>query len=76
MLIGSKKASSLNLNLKNRNFLITGSSRGIGKSIAEGFLAEEANVGLVARTSTTLKETAQLLDSKYKSKVNSIGLPT
>jgi len=59
----------LNLNLKNKNFLITGSSRGIGKAIAEGFLTEEANVGLVARTSTTLKQTAELLGSKYKSKV-------
>lgn len=59
----------MNLNLKNKNFLITGSSRGIGKAIAEGFLTEEANVGLVARTSTTLKQTAELLGSKYKSKV-------
>jgi 3-oxoacyl-[acyl-carrier protein] reductase len=59
----------LNLNLKNKYFLITGSPRGIGKAIAEGFLKEEANVGLVARTSTTLKQTAELLGSKYKSKV-------
>ena len=59
----------MNLNLKNKNFLITGSSRGIGKSIAEGFLKEEANVGLVARTSTTLIQTAELLGSKYKSKI-------
>ena len=60
----------MNLNLKNKNFIITGSSRGIGKAIAEGFLIEKANVGLVARTSTTLKQTAELLGSKYKSKVN------
>lgn len=59
----------MNLHLKDKNFLITGSSRGIGKSIAEGFLKEEANVGLVARTPITLNQTAALLHSKYKSKV-------
>jgi 3-oxoacyl-[acyl-carrier protein] reductase len=60
----------LNLNLKNKNILITGSSRGIGRSIAEGFLRENANVGLVARTAKTLNQTAKLLDNEYNSKVS------
>ena len=60
----------MNLNLKDKNFLITGSSRGIGKAIAEGFLKEEANVGLVARTTATLKQTVEHLTLKYESNVD------
>lgn len=57
------------LDLKNRNILITGSSRGIGKAIAEGFLAEGANVGLVSRTLKQLKQTAEYFYSRYNSSV-------
>ena len=51
----------MNLNLENKNFLITGSSRGIGKSIAQSLLSEGANVGLVARSTTDLKKTSKEL---------------
>lgn len=39
----------MNLNLKNKNVVVTGGSRGIGFSIVTGFLHEEANVYIVAR---------------------------
>ena len=60
----------MNLHLKDKNFLITGSSRGIGKAIAEGFLKERANVGLVARTSATLKQTVESLTLKHESNLD------
>jgi len=60
----------LNLNLKNRNFLITGSSRGIGKVVAQSFLNEGANVGLVARSSTTLKQTVKSLEAVHCSDIS------
>ena len=59
----------MNLNLKGKNFLITGSSRGIGKAIAQIFLDEEANVGLVARSSNDLERTANSLKKSTGSKI-------
>lgn len=51
----------MNFYLENKNFLITGSSRGIGKSIAQSLLFEGANVGLVARSTVDLKKTSKEL---------------
>jgi 3-oxoacyl-[acyl-carrier protein] reductase len=39
----------MDLGIQNRNFLITGASRGIGRAIAGSLLIERANIGLVAR---------------------------
>lgn len=47
--------------LENRNALITGGSRGIGKAIARRFVEEGANVFLCARGESALKETAEEL---------------
>jgi meso-butanediol dehydrogenase/(S,S)-butanediol dehydrogenase/diacetyl reductase len=47
--------------LENRNALITGGSRGIGKAIARRFLEEGANLFLCARGESALKETAEEL---------------
>jgi NAD(P)-dependent dehydrogenase (short-subunit alcohol dehydrogenase family) len=47
--------------LENRNALITGGSRGIGKEIARRFVEEGANVCLCARGEGALNETAEEL---------------
>ncbi|HJO63250.1 MAG TPA: SDR family oxidoreductase, partial [Desulfobacterales bacterium] len=47
----------MDLNLQNRVVLITGSSRGIGKGIAEVFLREGARVVLTGRSETRLDKT-------------------
>jgi len=51
----------MELNLVNKTFLVTGSSKGIGKSIAQSFLEEGANVILVSRGKETLDQTYQEL---------------
>ena len=60
----------MNLQINSKNFLITGSSRGIGKSIAQAFLDEGANVGLVARNQSELKETSESLYISSESKIS------
>jgi 3-oxoacyl-[acyl-carrier protein] reductase len=58
----------MNLGLKNKNVLVTGSSRGIGLSIAKGFLEEGANVCLVSRGSKKLFESERTLKKYHGAK--------
>jgi NAD(P)-dependent dehydrogenase (short-subunit alcohol dehydrogenase family) len=53
------------MKLKNFNALITGSSQGLGKVIAEQFLREGANVALCARTEKDLLATRDELAKKF-----------
>jgi len=52
----------LDLNLKNKNALVCGSSRGIGKAAAIELAKLGANVTLVSRTATTLSAVKEELD--------------
>jgi len=54
----------MNLNLKDKNALVGGSSQGIGKAIAIELALLGANVTLVARNEEALKQTLSELDIK------------
>lgn len=47
---------ALNLGIKNKNVLIVGASKGIGKAITLGFAEEEANIVAIARSEELMKE--------------------
>ena len=58
----------MELGLKGQYVLVTGSSRGIGRGLAEAFLKEEANVILTGRDDFVLKEAVEILGAGYGSK--------
>jgi len=62
------------MDLKGKNAIITGASKGIGKSIAMRLAKEGVNLVLAARTQTTLDETIK--EIKAISPVKVIGIPT
>jgi len=55
----------VDLGIQNRNFIITGASRGIGRAITESLLRERANVCLVARGQVQLDQTVDELRQQY-----------
>lgn len=61
-------------NLKGKNAIITGASRGIGKAISMKLAEKGVNLVLAARTKDTLDETVSEIHAKTGAKV--IGLPT
>lgn len=59
----------MDLGLKNRVVIVTGSSQGIGRAIAYGFAKEGAKVVICARNGKTLQTTARELEKSTKTKV-------
>src|SRR3989344_6113128 len=57
----------MDLNLKNSVVLVTGSSKGIGRAIAESFLSEGAMVAISGRQRKDLDETYEELSVKFNS---------
>ncbi|MCH7722348.1 MAG: SDR family oxidoreductase [Bacteroidetes bacterium] len=51
--------------LKGKTALITASSKGIGRSVAEGFASEGCNVAICSRTRSDLLATSKELKDKY-----------
>ncbi|KMY53275.1 short-chain dehydrogenase [Bacillus sp. FJAT-27231] len=54
----------MNLQLQEKNVLITGGSKGIGKAIAEVFLSEGADVSIAARGLESLEKTKEELGGR------------
>lgn len=61
------------MKFRDRTVLVTGASRGIGRSIALRFAEEGARVGLVARSETELLSTASLVE---QAGARAIAIPT
>ena len=59
----------MDLGLKDRAAIVTGSSKGIGKAIALGLAMERANVTICARDETNLRKTAREMESLTRSKI-------
>ena len=58
----------MNLGISDKTFLVTGSSRGIGNSIAKSLLEEGARVLLVARNEDMLAKVSESFVKKYGKK--------
>jgi 3-oxoacyl-[acyl-carrier protein] reductase len=59
----------MNLNISNKTFLISGSSKGIGLKIVENLLSEDANVIITGRSKNLVKNQFRKLYLKFGSKV-------
>ena len=55
----------MDLGIKGKVALVTASSTGIGKAIAEAFAEEGCNIAICSRTKETLIETAREIKSKF-----------
>jgi len=64
----------MDLNLKGRSVLVTGSSRGIGLAIAEAFAAEGCHLRLAARDADRLKQVAGEIGRAHGVKVDTYPL--
>ena len=60
----------MNLNLKNKNFIVSGSSKGIGLRIAENLLKEGSRVIITGRSKNQIRSQFKRLNSRYGLKVS------
>ena len=60
----------MNLNLENKTALVTASTKGIGKAVAEKLASEGCNVAVCSRTKDDLETTAIDLKRKYSVEVS------
>lgn len=56
----------MDLGIKGKTVLITASSKGIGKAVAEGFAAEGCNIAICSRNKESLIETSKEMRTKCK----------
>ncbi len=56
----------MELGIRGKTVLVTASSKGIGKAVAEGFAAEGCNVAICSRNKEALIDTSKEIRSKYK----------
>jgi len=66
------KVNSMDLGLKGKVAIVTGSSQGIGEAIALGLSQEGAEVSICARNQKQLKETAKKIESATGVKVYAV----
>jgi len=59
--------------LRGKNAIITGASKGIGKAVAFALANQGVNIVLAARTQSTLDETVQEIADQTKVKVIGVG---
>ncbi|MBI2178274.1 MAG: SDR family oxidoreductase [Candidatus Tectomicrobia bacterium] len=63
----------MDLSLKGKRALVTGSSEGIGRAIAQGLAAEGAEVAICARRPGPLRQAAERIQAETGAKVHSFG---
>jgi len=64
----------MDLGIRNKNVIIAGGSRGIGRSIAECFSEEGANIAICGRSEISIEETLRLLGKKSKTMGKSLNI--